>query len=387
MIPSDGYLDTSRTGREAQELETKLRRYVVGQDEAIKQIVNVYQMHLIGMNMPGRPVGSFLLLGPTGSGKTRLVEALAENLVGDSDAVIKIDCAEFQHSHEIAKLIGSPPGYLGHRETSPALAQERLDRRHTETCKVSFVLFDEIEKASDALWNLLLGILDKAVLTLGDNRRVDFSRAMVFMTSNLGAAEMSDLVAPKFGFQKSEAERVTAAPEPSLSGKLTAAALNAVRKKFTPEFVNRIDKMVVFNSLSQDDLARILDIELAFVQQRILVSGAFKPFLFDVTPAAKQLLINEGTDSRYGARELKRAINRLMVQPLANVIATQQLNGDAVRVDVDPEEGCLLFLKEARRKPQHGPNAVSESGPHVRAAALGASGKYAEGIQGAACAE
>lgn len=387
MIPSDGHLDTSRTGREAGELEARLRRYIVGQDEAINQVVNLYQMHLIGMNMPGRPVGSFLLLGPTGSGKTRLVEALAESLVGDADAVIKIDCAEFQHSHEIAKLIGSPPGYLGHRETSPALAQERLNRHHTATCKLSFVLFDEIEKASDALWNLLLGILDKAVLTLGDNRRVDFSRAMVFMTSNLGAAEMSDLVAPKFGFQKARSEDSAAAPEPALAAKLTTAAMNAVRRKFTPEFVNRIDKIVVFNSLSQDDLGRILDIELAFVQQRILVSGAFKPFFLDVRPAAKQLLVSEGTDSRYGARELKRTINRLMVQPLANVIATQQLDGDAVRVDADPEGDRLLFLKEARVEPQHGPNAVSESGPHVRAAALGASGKRAEATQSAACAE
>src|ERR1700746_12219 len=148
-----------------------------------------------------RPVGNFLFLGPTGTGKTRLVEATAESLAGDAHCVLKIDCAEFQHSHEISKLIGSPPGYLGHRETRPLLSQEVLNQYHTDKIKLSFVLFDEIEKASDALWNLLLGILDKAVLTLGDNRRVDFSKALIFMTSNLGAAEMGSILRPKLGFQ------------------------------------------------------------------------------------------------------------------------------------------------------------------------------------------
>src|ERR1700681_136507 len=199
-------LDPSRTGREAEALEANLRRMIVGQDEAIQQIVNIYQMYLTGMTPPSRPIGNFLFLGPTGSGKTRTVEATAESLVKDPRAVVKIDCAEFQHSHEIAKLIGSPPGYLGHRETHPLLSQEILNQYHTDSAMVSFVLFDEIEKASDALWNLLLGILDKATLTLGDNRRVDFSRAMIFMTSNLGASEMSSILRPKIGFGSQDAD-------------------------------------------------------------------------------------------------------------------------------------------------------------------------------------
>src|SRR5450756_2574415 len=193
-------LDPSKTGREAETLESSLRKLIVGQDEAIQQIVNIYQMNLTGMSAPGRPIGNFLFLGPTGSGKTRIVEATAEALLKNPRAVIKIDCAEFQHSHEIAKLIGSPPGYLGHRETHPLLSQEVLNQYHTDSMKLSFVLFDEIEKASDALWNLLLGILDKATLTLGDNRRVDFSRALIFMTSNLGAAEMGSILRPNLGF-------------------------------------------------------------------------------------------------------------------------------------------------------------------------------------------
>src|ERR1700756_2174752 len=200
-------LDPSKTGREAELLEGNLRKLIVGQDEAIEQIVNIYQMFLTGMTPPSRPIGNFLFLGPTGSGKTRIVEATAEALVKNSRAVIKIDCAEFQHSHEIAKLIGSPPGYLGHRETHPLLSQEVLNQYQTETIKLSFVLFDEIEKASDALWNLLLGILDKGTLTLGDNRKVDFSRALIFMTSNLGAAEMGAILRPNLGFAAGEDER------------------------------------------------------------------------------------------------------------------------------------------------------------------------------------
>src|SRR5258705_306027 len=193
-------LDPTRTGRQAEDLENKLRSLVIGQDEAIHQIVRAYQTHLAGLSPVGRPIGNLLFLGPTGSGKTRIVEATAESLLKNPRAIIKIDCAEFQHSHEIAKLIGSPPGYLGHRETHALLSQEALNQHHTEKVRMSFVLFDEIEKASDALWNLLLGILDKGVLTLGDNRKVDFSSAMVFLTSNLGAAEMSSLLTPRLGF-------------------------------------------------------------------------------------------------------------------------------------------------------------------------------------------
>src|SRR5579863_6107840 len=233
-------LDPAKTGRDAVSLESNLRRMIVGQDEAIQQIVNIYQMNLTGMSAPGRPIGNFLFLGPTGSGKTRIVEATAEALLKNPRALIKIDCAEFQHRHEIAKLIGSPPGYLGHRETCPILSQEALNQYQTDTMKISFVLFDEIEKASDSLWNLLLGILDKATLTLGDNRKVDFSRAIIFMTSNLGAEEMSALVSPKFGFGASEqAEQIqSGAANTDLDDRIALAGLAAARRRFTPEFIN-----------------------------------------------------------------------------------------------------------------------------------------------------
>src|SRR2546421_11195011 len=310
MVRLNKVLDPTLTGRDAEELEAGLRRKIVGQDEAIEQIVNIYQTFLAGMTSPGRPIGNFLFLGPTGSGKTRLVEAVAESLVGDASAMINIDCAEFQHSHEISKLIGSPPGYLGHRETHPLLNQEVLNQYHTEKMKLSFVLFDEIEKASDALWNLLLGILDKATLTLGDNRRVDFSRTLIFMTSNLGAAEMGSILRPNLGFAASEIQRRhgTGELDESTSDKIARAGVEAARRKFTPEFMNRIDQVVVFKPLGQAGLRKILRLELNIVQQRILNSSTATPFVFSLTEAAKDYLLHQGTDMKDGARHLKRAI-------------------------------------------------------------------------------
>ena len=342
-------LDPTKTGRDAESLDRTLRRLIVGQDEAIDQIVNMYQMYRTGMTAPGRPIANFLFLGPTGSGKTRTVEALAEALVHNPRAVIKIDCAEFQHSHEIAKLIGSPPGYLGHRETHPLLSQEVLNQFHNETIKVSFVLFDEIEKASDALWNLLLGILDKGVLTLGDNRKVDFSHCMIFMTSNLGASEMASLTAPKLGFQSLHHSHGKATQlDAKQSDKVTKTGVEAARRKFTPEFMNRIDKVVVFKSLGKAELRRVLDIELAQVQQRVLHSPSEKSFVFTMTASGKEFLLSEGTDMKYGARHLKRAIERLVVQPLSNLIATEQvISGDWLQIDVHSEESRLVFTKEA----------------------------------------
>ena len=332
-------LDPLRTGREAADLERRLRKLVVGQEEAVQQIVHVYQTYLAGMNPPGRPVGNFLFLGPTGTGKTRAVEATADSLVGDQSAVIKIDCAEFQHSHEIAKLIGSPPGYLGHRETHPLLSQEALNQFHTDKLKISFVLFDEIEKASDSLWNLLLGILDKATLTLGDNRRVDFSQSLIFLTSNLGAAEMESALSQGFGF--ASRPKVDDAASPHTAKRLHRAGISAARRKFTPEFINRLDKIVVFRPLSEEDLRQILKLELLRVQERIF---AGTPFLFQLSDAAKDYLLTEGADSKYGARHLKRAIERALVHPMSNLITTGQVrSGDLVAVDYDEKEGRMTF--------------------------------------------
>ena len=343
-------LDPTQTGNEAETLESDLHKRIVGQDEAIQRIIDVYQTYLAGMSSPDRPVSNLLFLGPTGSGKTRTVEALAESLVGGAHAVLKIDCAEFQHSHEIAKLIGSPPGYLGHRETHPLLSQEVLNQFHTEKVKLSFVLFDEIEKASDSLWNLLLGILDKATLTLGDNRRVDFSRAMIFMTSNLGAAEMGSILRPNLGFAAGEVERrrATGIVDRQLNDKAASAGMDAARRKFTPEFINRIDQVVVFQPLDAVALRKILSLELNVVQQRIFSTARVLPFVINATEPAKDFLLSEGTDLKYGARHLKRAIDRHLVHPLSNLMASGQVRGgDLVRVDFDSEANKLIFYKDA----------------------------------------
>jgi ATP-dependent Clp protease ATP-binding subunit ClpB len=356
-MPKLTLLDPNRTGRQAEDLENQLRHLVVGQDEAIHQIVRVYQTHLAGLSPAGRPIGNFLFLGPTGSGKTRVVEATAECLLKSPRSIIKIDCAEFQHSHEIAKLIGSPPGYLGHRETHPLLSQEALNQHHTDKVKLSFALFDEIEKASDAVWNLLLGILDKATLTLGDNRRVDFSAAMVFLTGNLGAAEMSSVLSPRLGFHVPSFEDNT-----KLGARISDAGIGAARRKFTPEFINRLDKIVVFKTLGAEELRRIVDIELEMVQRRIQTAAAGKPFLVNVTDAAREFLLVEGTDFRYGARHLKRAIERLLVQPLSNLMASGQIRrGDCIRVSHQDGSDALVFGRE--------PEAVEAWGVASRMAA------------------
>src|SRR5262245_39870955 len=340
--PSPVYLNPDLKSPAAQEFEDKLTALIVGQDRAVRRITGLYQIFLAGLAHPGRPIGNLLFLGPTGSGKTRVVEAAAEVLFSDPNLVTKIDCAEFQHSHEIAKLIGSPPGYLGHRETSPMLTQENLDRSHSEMTKLSLVLFDEIEKASDALWQLLLGILDKATLTLGDNRRVDFSRSILIMTSNLGAREMSELIsggigfAPKSGVVDAEVEQ-----------KLYRTGREAAKRKFSPEFMNRIDKVVVFRSLHTEHLTEILEIELRAVQRRI-TEGTGEKFVFKCTQAAKNFLLEEGIDFKYGARHLKRSIERFLVYPLSNLIATDQVGmGDLLIVDYSPEIGKLVFSKDA----------------------------------------
>jgi len=341
--PAQQPLDPTLRSVESQEFQAALKSKVVGQEEGVRALVDLYQVFCAGMSSTGRPVGNLLFLGPTGSGKTRIVEAAAEILFGDPRAVIKVDCAEFQHSHEIAKLIGSPPGYLGHRETHPLITQEALAQYHKEDLKLSFLLFDEIEKASDALWQLLLGILDKATLTLGDNRRVDLSQTMIFLTSNLGGGEITELMTGGMGFVQPKDKT-----EDRLDHKVERTAQEAAKKKFSPEFMNRLDKVVVFHPLRQEQLEQILEIELGMVQQRVLDTGRGQ-FLFRVTSAARRFLLQEGTDMKYGARHLKRAIEKYVVYPLASLLATEQIwFGDILVIDWDEDKECISFHREGR---------------------------------------
>ncbi|MEK6337721.1 MAG: AAA family ATPase [Acidobacteriota bacterium] len=348
------FLDPKVKCAQAQEFDERLSALIIGQENAVHDMGNLYQLFLAGMNQSNKPLGTLLFLGPTGSGKTRVVEAAAEILFGDPNAVIKIDCAEFQHSHEIAKLVGSPPGYLGHRETSPLLTQENLDRFKTEDTPLSLVLFDEIEKASDSLWQLLLGILDKATLTLGDNRRVDFSRSLIIMTSNLGAREMSELIEGRIGFTAQEPKNLDKC-QIAIDEKIQRTAVQAASRNFSPEFMNRIDKVVVFHSLNEGHLRQILDLELRSLQERIVLSARTK-FFFNCSDSVKELLLREGMDSRYGARHLKRSIERLLVMPMSNLVASGQVHlGDSIYADLDHSGFEISF---ARRS---GPMMINDS--------------------------
>jgi ATP-dependent Clp protease ATP-binding subunit ClpA len=339
------FLDAEKRSATACQFEHALRNKIIGQDEAVQALVDIYQVFCAGLHSPGRPVGNLLFLGPTGSGKTRTVEAAAEILFGDSRAVIKVDCAEFQHSHEIAKLIGSPPGYLGHRETHPLITQEALAISHRDHMKLSFLLFDEIEKASDSLWQLLLGMLDKATLTLGDNRKVDLSQTVIFLTSNLGGSQIADLMRGGMGFIQPKDKATT-----GLHEKVQRTAVEAARRKFSPEFMNRLDKVVVFHPLKREELDEVLDIELKQVQKRVLDSTT-RPFLFRMTSEGREFLLQEGTDQRYGARHLKRAIERYVVYPIARLLATAQLyQGDVLVIDRHPREEGLLFLRDTETR-------------------------------------
>src|SRR5215467_1608662 len=311
-------------------LTTVLSQKVVGQPAATKVIVPYIQMFQAGLAPEGRPVGVFLLLGPTGTGKTKTIEALAEVLHGSEKNLLKIDCGEFQMEHEVAKLIGAPPGYLGHRETQPMLTQQKLNAVTSEKCSLSLVLFDEIEKAAPSMTRLLLGVLDKGTLRLGDNSTVNFEKSLVFLTSNLGAREMLREINPDFGFQS-----VKPAERRDLTSKLQNIALVSVRKRFSPEFVNRIDCIITYQPLTSESLSAILDHQINDLQNHVNTRLGNRSFTLEVPFESRQWLLEKGTSPEYGARELNRTIHRYLTQPLATMVATNQVAaGSRVRVEV-----------------------------------------------------
>jgi ATP-dependent Clp protease ATP-binding subunit ClpA len=334
-------LDPSVNSKETKLLLQQFSRKVVGQSAATQVLTDILENFRAGFCDPTRPVGNVLFLGPTGTGKTHVCETLAEALFGTRDACLRIDCAEFQHSHEIAKLLGSPPGYLGHRETSPTFTQERLDKHHKDSLKFSIVLFDEIEKASDAVWNLMLGILDKASLTLGDNRVVNFSKTLIVMTSNVGAREM---VRKDIGYGASSEELASAV--------LEQKAKSAAKAKFSPEFMNRLQHIVMFETLTETQIEAIVEMELKAMEERILNSIVLRVaaspndailFYVAVSPKAKKTLATQGYDPAYGARHLKRAIDKMIQRPLAKLYNSGQIQDkDTVVVD-DPGTGEFVF--------------------------------------------
>jgi len=343
---------SQRNKKQAQDLVEDLTAVlsgkVVGQPAATRVIVPYIQMFQAGLAPEGRPVGVFLLLGPTGTGKTKTVEALAEVLHGTEKNVLKVDCGEFQMEHEVAKLIGAPPGYLGHRETQPMLTQQKLNAVTSEKCALSLVLFDEIEKAAPSMTRLLLGVLDKGLLRLGDNSTVNFEKSLVFLTSNLGAREMIREINPDFGFQS-----VRPTDRDNLTSKLQAIALVAVRKRFSPEFVNRIDCIITYQPLTAESLSTILDKQIVDLQNHVNTRLGNRSFLLDVPADARQFLLKKGTSAEYGARELNRTIHRFLTQPLATLVATNQVApGARVWVEIDsPNDKLALRSAESVQAP------------------------------------
>ena len=319
-------LDLTKRNPALEPLIGKLNTRIVGQPEAQRVLVDMVSVHLSGLGDPEKPAGNALFLGPTGTGKTYAVESMCEGLVGDKRACIKIDCAEFQHGHEIAKLVGSPPGYLGHRETHPMLTQEALNQFHKPGFELSVLLLDEIEKASDSLWQLLLGILDKATLTLGDNRKVDFCKVLIIMTSNLGAKQMN----PKgFGFKPNVTIDVDDA-------KISTIAKEAAKRHFTPEFMNRLEHIVTFKTLTEEHVRQVMQIELGRIQQTMLRKTHF---VYQLTDKAKDRIIAEGYSTEYGARALKRKLDQYVRLPLSNLIMSGEIaDGNAVVIDDTGEE-------------------------------------------------
>jgi ATP-dependent Clp protease ATP-binding subunit ClpB len=347
-------LDATRVGSKASLLQKAFALRIVGQPKAIEVLTRLVDKFYSGMYDPTKPIGSIIELGPTGTGKTAVAEAFVEGLGGKPNKnLMTVDCGEFQHSHEIAKLQGSPPGYLGHRETKPfftngSLWDARCDGNGVEVLPFAVVLWDEIEKASDALWRLMLSILDKARFTTGDNQIVDMSKTVHILTSNVGSSDMSNDDGLGF-FTRDEVNEK----------RLNDIALGAARRKFPPEFLNRLDHVLMFKTLSKDDLRAILGMQLSNIQDRILLQGA-QPFELNVAPAALKQLLEEGYDKRYNARHLKRAIELHVFQPLTSLVTTGQVMADDMVV-VDYRNGEWEYFAHSNRG-QGGASRGKETG-------------------------
>ena len=307
----------------SKQLADQWKELIVGQDHAVDKIVPYLTRYKAGLNSASHPIGNFFLLGPTGTGKTRTAETLAEVLHNDEKKVLKVDCGEYHLEHETAKLIGAPPGYLGHKDTQPLLSQARINAVASEKCDISIILFDEIEKAHSSFWRLLLGLMDKATLRMGDNQTVSFEKSIVFMSSNIGAAEMNASMNTPLGF-------------PGAKNNTSFEKIGKVQmsKKFPPEFPNRIDETITYHVLDANALRAITTLEIKKIQNLILNRLGVRTFHLVYGRDVIDFLSQEGTSQQYGARELKRTISRYLLNPLSDAF-----------LDQDIKPGCQVFCR------------------------------------------
>jgi len=354
---TDTVMDIKKLSPEVEALQNSLIANVIGQERAIKRIVKAYVPMTVNMHRPGRPLGVFLFMGPTGVGKTETVRVFAHKLLGSRDAITRVDCAEYGESHEMLKLLGAPPSYVG-SDIEPLLSQKNIDKYQTTKSKVNILLFDEIEKSHMRLHDGILTILGDGRLTLNNNKSVDFSNSFIFLTTNLGSKEMANAAeGAGIGFTRSVAEKKES------DDRLYRSAKEAAKKKFRPEFMNRLDSTIVFRPLERDSLMIIMAKELEELQWRIwsapyrdfkLEPGAKMPpslsIRFKLTDTAKEFLLKEGTSELYGARELNRAIDRFVGFPMASIIASKQAeHGDRIKVDwANSEDKNLTFTNKGK---------------------------------------
>jgi ATP-dependent Clp protease ATP-binding subunit ClpC len=301
-------------------MEGELENSVIGQNEAIKKVVKAIRRNRAGLKDPNKPIGTFIFLGPTGVGKTHLAKVLSRYLFDTEDALVRIDMSEYMEKFAVSRLIGAPPGYVGYEEGGQLT--EKIRRR-----PYSIVLLDEIEKAHPDVFHLLLQVLDDGMLTDSFGRRVDFKNTIVIMTSNIGSRQLKDF-GQGVGFS-------TSAKQASSSEYARGVIENALKKSFAPEFLNRIDDVIIFESLEREDIHKIIDIELKQLYDRIKNMG----YHIVITPEAKDYIAEKGWDSQFGARPLKRAIQKYVEDTLAEeIIKTKLLESDIITVDYDKEK-------------------------------------------------
>ncbi|RME13058.1 MAG: AAA family ATPase, partial [Ardenticatenia bacterium] len=311
-------------------MEEELHARVIGQEEAIKALAKAVRRARAGLKDPKRPIGSFMFLGPTGVGKTELAKALAEFMFGSEEALIKLDMSEFMERHNVSRLVGSPPGYVGYEEGGQLT--EAVRRR-----PYSVVLFDEIEKAHPEAFNMLLQILEDGNLTDAKGRRVDFRNTIILMTSNVGADLLNRQAA--LGFRKpGEADEMKSEYEA-----MKEKVLDELKRRFRPEFLNRLDGVIVFRPLVRDEIKQIVDIQLRNLHSLL----AEQELALELTDAAKNLLAEKGYDPHFGARPLRRVIQELVIDPISEgLLAGEYQPRDLIIVDKAPDEEKLVFRRE-----------------------------------------